>query len=68
HILALTQVPARISPAAAEAAIEAARRIGEALAYVGVFAVEFFLVEGKSGDEVVVNEIAPRVHNSGHWT
>jgi 5-(carboxyamino)imidazole ribonucleotide synthase len=68
HILALTQVPARIAPAAAEAAIEAARRIGEALAYVGVFAVEFFLVADESGDQVVVNEIAPRVHNSGHWT
>jgi len=68
HILALTQIPARISPAAADAAIEAARRIGEALGYVGVFAVEFFLVEGKGGEQVVVNEIAPRVHNSGHWT
>lgn len=68
HILALTQVPAQIGADAADAAIEAARRIGEALGYVGVFAVEFFLVEGKGGEQVVVNEIAPRVHNSGHWT
>lgn len=68
HILALTQVPARIGAEAAAAAIEAARQIGEALAYVGVFAVEFFLVEGEAGEQPVVNEIAPRVHNSGHWT
>lgn len=68
HILALTQVPARIGQAAAEAAIEAARQIGEALGYVGVFAVEFFLVEDEAGQQPIVNEIAPRVHNSGHWT
>ena len=68
HILALTRVPARIGAVASAAAIEAARRIGEALAYVGVFAVEFFIVEDAAGEQVVVNEIAPRVHNSGHWT
>ena len=68
HILALTSVPARLGTAAAATAIDAARRIGEALGYVGVFAVEFFLVETSSGEQVVVNEIAPRVHNSGHWT
>lgn len=68
HILALTQVPARIGSAAAEGAIEAARRIGEALSYVGVFAVEFFVVGDKTGEQAIVNEIAPRVHNSGHWT
>lgn len=68
HILALTRVPARIGAAASAAAIDAARRIGEALAYVGVFAVEFFIVEDATGEQVVVNEIAPRVHNSGHWT
>ena len=68
HILALTRVPARIGAAASIAAIDAARRIGEALAYVGVFAVEFFIVEDAAGEQVVVNEIAPRVHNSGHWT
>ncbi|HEV7336384.1 MAG TPA: 5-(carboxyamino)imidazole ribonucleotide synthase [Bosea sp. (in: a-proteobacteria)] len=68
HILALTRVPARIGAVASTAAIDAARRIGEALAYVGVFAVEFFIVEDAAGEQVVVNEIAPRVHNSGHWT
>lgn len=42
----------------------AARRIAEGLGHVGVLCVEFFVV----GDELLVNEIAPRVHNSGHWT
>lgn len=41
-----------------------ARRILQALNYVGVLAIEFFQV----GDELVANEMAPRVHNSGHWT
>ena len=41
-----------------------ARRVAEALDYVGVLAIEFFAV----GDEAVFNEMAPRVHNSGHWT
>ena len=44
-------------------------RIADALDYVGVLAVEMFLVRGADGAErLVVNEIAPRVHNSGHWT
>ena len=43
---------------------EAALRIAEALAHVGVLTVEFFA----SREGPVVNEIAPRVHNSGHWT
>lgn len=51
------------SPAAQRAG-EIAREIAEKLNYVGVLAVEFFVV----GDEVLVNEIAPRVHNSGHFT
>lgn len=68
HILAFTRVPAQVSPAASAAAIEAARRIGVALGYVGVFAVELFVVGGGESERIVVNEIAPRVHNSGHWT
>lgn len=68
HILALTTIPARLGPQAVDAAIEAARRIGEALGYVGVFAVELFVVEKDGQEQIVVNEIAPRVHNSGHWT
>ncbi len=68
HILHRSVVPARISETAAAEAVAIARRIGEALEYVGVFAVEFFLVDGVDGGRVIVNEIAPRVHNSGHWT
>ena len=68
-ILDTTTVPATVAPATAEAAIAMARRIAEALDYVGVLAVEMFVVEDAAGGErLVVNEIAPRVHNSGHWT
>ena len=49
-----------------------ARRIAEEIAkafdYVGVLAVEMFVVKDGAGHAVLVNEIAPRVHNSGHWT
>jgi 5-(carboxyamino)imidazole ribonucleotide synthase len=65
HILASSTVPARIPAHLASEAIEATRRIGDALAYTGVFAVEYFVTEtGK----LLFNEVAPRVHNSGHWT
>jgi len=65
HILRRSVVPSRLSPAQEEAAKVLARRIAEALDYVGVLAVELFV--GKDG-ALLVNEIAPRVHNSGHWT
>lgn len=68
HILDVTRVPATLKPAAADAAVAAARQIGDALDYVGVFAVEMFVIEEGARDGIVVNEIAPRVHNSGHWT
>lgn len=70
HILAVTRVPAPgLSDATAREAARIAERIGAALDYVGVFAVELFLVREADGSErPVVNEIAPRVHNSGHWT
>jgi 5-(carboxyamino)imidazole ribonucleotide synthase len=68
HILAVTEVPAGISAQAEGQAIEVARRIADALDYVGVIAVEMFLVRSGGGEQIVVNEIAPRVHNSGHWT
>ncbi|WP_089174138.1 5-(carboxyamino)imidazole ribonucleotide synthase [Bosea sp. AS-1] len=68
HILAVTRVPAELGKAASAAAIDAARRIGEALGYVGVFAVEMFVLAEDGTERIVVNEIAPRVHNSGHWT
>ncbi|MET7247169.1 5-(carboxyamino)imidazole ribonucleotide synthase [Methylobacterium sp. EM32] len=70
HILARTVVPAPgMAPETAVEAIAIARTIADALDYVGVLAVEMFLVRGADcRASVVVNEIAPRVHNSGHWT
>jgi 5-(carboxyamino)imidazole ribonucleotide synthase len=68
HILSRTEAPARINAASAERAREIAKRIADALDYVGVIAVEMFVVDGANGEELIVNEIAPRVHNSGHWT
>lgn len=71
HILHRSVVPARIAPKAADEAIAIAQQIAGALDYIGVFAVEYFLVDGGAAEgqgHVIVNEIAPRVHNSGHWT
>ncbi|QFU15439.1 5-(carboxyamino)imidazole ribonucleotide synthase [Microvirga thermotolerans] len=72
HILATTRVPAGVSPQTEAAAFAIARAIADALDYVGVLAVELFLVRDGvrdgGGERLVVNEIAPRVHNSGHWT
>lgn len=48
--------------------IEIASKIADALDYVGVLAVEMFLVQDGGEAKAIVNEIAPRVHNSGHWT
>lgn len=66
HILDTTTVPADIKDNHAAKARVMAVKIANALDYVGVLAVELFVVE-KTG-EVLVNEIAPRVHNSGHWS
>ena len=63
-ILDTTVVPARIAPVLAEEARAMAARIAECLGYVGVLAVEFFVSQGR----LLVNEIAPRPHNSGHFT
>lgn len=68
HILAFTHVPAQVAAGTSASAIEAARKIGEALGYIGVFAVEMFVVGEGASETVIINEIAPRVHNSGHWT
>ena len=68
HILHRSVAPARIDPAAATEALETARRIAVALDYVGVFAIEYFVVTIDGREHVFVNEMAPRVHNSGHWT
>lgn len=64
-ILRTSRVPARIAPELDRVARALAGRIADALDYVGVLAVEFFVVRGGA---LLVNEIAPRVHNSGHWT
>jgi 5-(carboxyamino)imidazole ribonucleotide synthase len=64
-ILAVTEAPARIPEALARRAGEAACRIADALSYVGVLCVEFFVL---SGDRLLANEMAPRPHNSGHHT
>ncbi|NOJ44273.1 5-(carboxyamino)imidazole ribonucleotide synthase [Bradyrhizobium australiense] len=68
HILKFSRVPAAISDELAGQARAVAERIAHALDYVGVLAVELFVVAGNGGPRVLVNEIAPRVHNSGHWT
>ena len=68
HILSLTRAPARLAQTLADEAIDIARRIGEALEYVGVFAVELFIAAQTGHSRAMFNEIAPRVHNSGHWT
>jgi 5-(carboxyamino)imidazole ribonucleotide synthase len=65
HILRRSTVPAPLSENAAAQAVGMARSVAEALNYVGVLGVEMFVTgEGK----LLINEIAPRVHNSGHWT
>lgn len=63
-ILRTSTVPAQVSDALGDKAVAAAAQIAEALNHIGVLAVEFFVV----GEGLVINEIAPRVHNSGHWT
>ncbi len=67
-ILATSTVPAAVSAQVAAHAAAIAEQIAAALNYVGVLAVEMFVVPGDGGDTILINEIAPRVHNSGHWT
>lgn len=68
HILHTSTVPAQLPDEAANAAIRTTKGIADALDYVGVLSVEFFVLEYNRRDVLYVNEIAPRVHNSGHWT
>jgi 5-(carboxyamino)imidazole ribonucleotide synthase len=68
HILKISRAPADISDALAARARAIAESIANALNYVGVLAVEMFVVQTGGRPDVLVNEIAPRVHNSGHWT
>ncbi len=63
-VLSASVAPARLAPAQYDAAIGYAQTLAERLDYVGVFALELFC----RGDELLANEMAPRVHNSGHWT
>jgi 5-(carboxyamino)imidazole ribonucleotide synthase len=64
-ILRLSLAPAPgVGPEIQKAAEDAARKVLESLQYVGVLAIEFFECDGK----LLANEMAPRVHNSGHWT
>lgn len=65
HILDVTRVPARIAPDTAEQARAIAVKAAEALDLVGLLAVEMFVT---ADGAVLVNEMAPRPHNSGHWT
>lgn len=68
-ILRRTVAPAPAVTATMEAkAREAARRVMEHTGHVGVLAIEFFVVDDKDGPTLVANEMAPRVHNSGHWS
>jgi 5-(carboxyamino)imidazole ribonucleotide synthase len=66
-ILAISRTPARIAPSLAVEARTIAGAIAEALSYVGVLCVEMFACGGER-PALIVNEFAPRVHNSGHWT
>lgn len=67
HILHTSTVPADIAPGVEKHAAMLAKVIVVALDYVGVLGVEFFVVPGER-PALLVNEIAPRIHNSGHWT
>jgi len=65
HILKETIIPARVSEDTAKIASESAKLIAQSIDLVGVLAVEMFVL--KNGN-ILVNELAPRPHNSGHWT
>jgi 5-(carboxyamino)imidazole ribonucleotide synthase len=63
-VLSASLAPAVVDPALERTAVGYARRLAESLDYVGVFALELFCKDG----QLLANELAPRVHNSGHWT
>lgn len=63
-VLSASLAPAVVGNTLRELAFDHARRLAERLDYVGVFALELFLHDG----QWLANELAPRVHNSGHWT
>ena len=63
-VLSASLAPASIDASIERTAVGYARKLAEAMDYVGVFALELFYKDG----ELLANELAPRVHNSGHWT
>ena len=65
HILDITVVPARVLGVVEKSAADLARRVAEKMDLVGLLAVEMFL---RRDGNLLVNELAPRPHNSGHWT
>jgi 5-(carboxyamino)imidazole ribonucleotide synthase len=68
-ILDISIAPARISTNLAIEAQDIAQRLAEKLDYCGVLAVEFFVIDDENSNEkILINEIAPRPHNSGHYT
>ncbi len=67
-ILRKSTVPAACSEENQLLAKDMAGHIAGALGYCGVFGVEFFVMPAGSREPLLVNEVAPRVHNSGHWT
>lgn len=64
HVLAMTSVPANVSQQVNDHALAATRKIAEKMQIVGTFAIEMFV----RGDDIYINEMAPRPHNSGHYT
>jgi 5-(carboxyamino)imidazole ribonucleotide synthase len=65
HILATSTVPARVAPPVVDSAMNAALRAARAFNLVGLLAIEFFVT---TDGRILGNEMAPRPHNSGHWT
>jgi 5-(carboxyamino)imidazole ribonucleotide synthase len=68
HILARSIVPCGLPDRVAQQAVRLAENVANAFEYIGVFAVELFVVGDGADCRLLANEIAPRVHNSGHWT
>lgn len=70
HILARTLWPAVLHPDIEDEAVKLAKRMADKLGVVGLLAVEMFVLKrpNEKGQRVLMNEIAPRPHNSGHWT
>jgi 5-(carboxyamino)imidazole ribonucleotide synthase len=65
HILDVSVAPARVTPAMAALAIDVTRQVMDALDYIGILCIEFFVARD---GRLLVNELAPRPHNSGHLT